>query len=486
MAWRHFQQLAGGMNYSGSDFIKNPWDLKILNGCNVDFKIGSIVKDLGYAQVGDVPQAGNKVLGLFDFRQQAGTQKIFVTINSSDDADMELKYNNAGTWTLISAGASWDGFEDCAVEMESMDQHCYFVGYDSTDNVFLPVASVIGTTFSTSTNVTNMPTAKYIKRYRDRIYIGNCIESGTLHEYRVYFSTVPVSDAITWTVADNFFDVDYSEIVTGLGSNWDRLVVFTEYTAYFYNQVSSKKVWDVGCTNHRTIRTSGQWMFWANQDGVWRSRGGEPENISGKMKSFIDAATPANFFSEVVGREYYIYIGTVTVDGITYTNTEMVFNIAHETWRLRELKDNITIYAKFSNSGSIELYHGDTDGEVMTRSKYSDSTPIYADDGTAIKAHFQHILLDLGSPQDRKRINKIITYSERAQGLLMSARVIDKNEMVLTDWKPLGQLTKYITEHTVSPNKGNFLQIQGRENSTNPYFIFDGWSCDFQLDSQNR
>lgn len=471
------------MHYDSSEFLKASDELKILNGCNVDFKLGSIVKELGYSQVGDL-SSGNNITGLFNFRQSASTQKMLATTNNAGDTALELYYSTGGNWTEITAAeTAWNTFEDAVVEMETMDGYCYFVGYDATDAVWLPVGSLTDTTFSTSTNVTNMPNAKYIKRYRDRIYIANCYINPTAYPYRVYYSTVPSSGSITWTVATNFLDVDYSEAITGLGENWDRLYIFTQFSTYGYNQTEFKKLWDIGCCNHRTIKNCGVYMLWCNFDGIQMSSGGRPVKISAKVDSFFKAGTPANYFAEIIEEEYHLYIGTVTVDDVTYTNTEIIYNIPHQTFRIRELSDNITAYAQYNNSGKMELWMGDASGEVHKRSKYSDATPVYADDGAAIKAQFQTWLLHFGEPQNRKLFKKIITYTEKAQGLKLQARVVDKNQLVLTKWFSLGELNKYVTEHTVKSDRGNFLQIQGRELSTNEAFIFDGFSVEVLRDS---
>lgn len=480
MAWQHYRNFSLGSHFNNSDAVKRPEELKLLNGCNVDYKIGSIVKDLGYSQIGNL-SSGNDITGLYNFRQSAATQKMLITTNNTADTALELYYSTGGNVTEVTdAETAWNTYEDAKVEMETMDGYCYFVGYDSTDSVWLPVASFTGTTFSTSANVTSMPNAKYVKRYRDRIYIGNCNISSTAYPYRVYYSTVPSSSSITWTVATNFLDVDYGEYITGLGENWDRLAVFTEYSTYMYNQSEWKKMFDVGCSSHRTIKNSGAYMIWANWDGVWLSTGGRPLNIINKMSDFFKGGSlgVTNYFAEVVDEEYWLYIGNATVENVTYTNVVLIYNIPHQTWRIRELADNPKIFAKYNSSGKIYLWHGDADGEIMQYAKYSDSTPIYADDGIAIKGEWQTISLDFGQPQDQKFFDKIIAYTERGQGLELYARIVDNNNKVIMEWKELGQCKKFINEFTVNPNKGNFLQIKGRDISTNPYFVFDGFSID--------
>lgn len=484
--WIHYKTFIGGLNYGNNDFMKNQWDLSMLNGCNVHEKLGSIVKDLGYSIVGSAMQANKSILGLYNFRQSLATQKMLATVDDATSDDTQLFYSTGGAWTEVTdAETAWANKAGINVEMEAMDGYCYFVGWGSTDG-FLPVASLTGTTFSTSTNVTNMPSAKYIKRYRDRVYIGNCDITGTAYPYRVYFSTVPSSGSITWTVATNFIDVDYSEGVTGLGENWDRLMVFTQFSAYGYNQTEFKKLWDVGCSNHRTIKNYGAFMFWADYNGVQVSSGGRPQKISGKVDKFFKTGTPSNYFAEIVNEEYRLYIGTVTVDEITYTNTALIYHIPSQTWRIREYANNLTTWAKYNNSGKIELWHGNSVGSVMKHSKYTDSSPVYTDNGTNINAHFKTSLLDFGVPQDVKTIKKILTYSKYAQNLKLQARVIDKNQNVLMNWKKLGELKRYITEHTVNPNKGNFLEIQGRSLDGVRGFEFDGFSIDVNKTTTNK
>ena len=62
---------------------------------------------------------------------------------------------------------------------------------------------------------------------------------------------------------------DDGEQITGLSTNWDRLVVFTEHNAYMYDQSIWKQAFAYGCSAHRTIQNHGAYMIWANYDGVW-------------------------------------------------------------------------------------------------------------------------------------------------------------------------------------------------------------------------
>lgn len=445
------------------------------------YKIGTILKRPGYSQIGDTLQANKSITGLHNFRQTASTQKILATLNNSGGTALQLFYGTGGAWTEVTdAETAWTGYEDAKVEMEDFIGYCFMVGYDSTDAVFLPNATLTGTTFGT-TNTTSMPTAKYIKRYRDRIYIANCYNVSA-QPYRVYFSSVPTAAVITWTPASDFIDVDYSEGITGLETNWDRLVIFTEYSAYMYDQDQKKKVWDLGCSNHRTIKNHGAYMFFANMDGVWVSTGGFPENISGRVADFIRSADMTSAFAEIVDEEYYLYLGAVTVNGVSYTNCAVVFNIPTGTWRVEEYYDALSIIAKFYSGGEDYLFMGATDGEVHKRGKYTDATLVSSDDGQPIHAWFQTGALGFNTPYNTHKIDKLVAYSDRAQGLMLKASVYDRNSLTLKGFDKLGTLSKVINEFQVNPKAGNFIQIEGVENSTNPYFSLFGFSLLEEID----
>lgn len=482
--------------YTFLDFIQGQYsDVSILrvpdnalylqDNVVTSYKIGAILKRPGYEQIGSTLEANKSILGLHNFRQSASVQKMLATCNDATDDDTQLFYSTGGAWTeLTGAETAWANYANIKVEMEDFIGYCFFVGHGTTDG-FLPRATLTGTTFGT-TNTTSMPGAKYIKRYRDRLYIANCDISGTAYPYRVYFSSVPSAGTITWTVASDFIDVDYSEAITGIEQNWDRLIIFTEYSAYLYDQDQKKKVWDTGCSAHRTIKNSGAYMIWANRDGVWVSSGGFPQNVAGRMIDFIRSANMTTAFAEIIDEEYYLYLGSVTVNGVSYSNCAIVFNIPTGTWRTEEYYDGLSMISKFYSSGEDYLYMGATDGEVHRRGKYTDSTLLTSDDGQPIHAWFQTGALAFETPADTKKIEKIVAYSDRAQGLLLKTRVYDRNTMALKGFNKLGNLTKVINEFQCNPRAGNFLQIEGVENSTNPYFSLFGFTILEEVDKKTK
>ena len=473
---KHYIQWLKGLQTAVSPFLMGDDELYVQDNCLISNKLGAIQKRLGYQQIGGAIQAAKPIRSLHNFRQNANIQKMLATCDDSTSDDTQLFYSTGGAWTEVTAAeTAWANEASMAVEMEDYISYCFFVGYSSTDG-FLPVGSLTGTTYGV-TNCTNMPQGKFIKRYRDRLYVAN-LYSGSALPYRVGISDLPSGATLGWTeyaAGTGYIDVDFSEAITGLESNWDKLFIFTEYTTYFYNQVQQKEAWKIGCSAHRTIKSTDTYMFWVNKDNVWQSSGGKPIPIGGKVIDFIKAGNPTNFFAEVVDEEYHLYIGDVTINGISYANCSIIYNIATKSWRVHEYYDALSSLGKFYTAGDDRLYLGCSDGEVMEMTKYTDNTPVYADDGKDIVAYFKTKQFDFGDPSIEKNVQLIKAYADRAQGLRLKAEIIDTNTSARNKVVPLGQLSQYINKW--EPNvKGNFIQIIGTESGQLPYFSFYGLS----------
>jgi hypothetical protein len=362
------------------------------------------------------------------------------------------------------------------IEMEDFIGYTFFVGYSSTDG-FLPPRTVTSTATFGTTNTTSMPNAKYIKRYRDRLYIANCDITGTAYPYRVYFSSVPSAGTITWTVASDFIDIDYSESITGIEENWDRFVIFTEKAAWFYNQDEFKKVWEIGCVNNRTIQKADDYLIWANKDNVWVSTGGKPVPIANDILELVRHSTSSNWRSAVVDGEYNLYLGATTANGLAYTNCLATYNISMGMWRWRELYDSLTAMCTRLTGGDDYLWLGTNDGEVHVKSRYIDSSPVYTDNTKAIVSHFRTKAYDFGDPSIMKFIEKVVAYAGYGGNLQLFYRVFDKNNEIDQEFKPIGTLPKVVNILADKSMSGYFIQFEGREMGTTKSWEFYGFTA---------
>jgi len=451
--------------------------LIVCNGINPSYKIGTLIKDLGYIKVGDTLQDSKNVTGLYNFRQTSAIQKVLATINNSDDNALVLKYLNGSTWTTIDTSTTYNTFEDAKTQFETFLETCFIVGYDKTDDVFLPVGSLSGTTFSTSTNVTDMPKGKYIKRYRDRLYVANCEVGSTKHSYRVYYSEIPSAGSLTWDNDNNFFDVDYGEEIKGIVNNWDRLIIFTEFSTYLYSQTSLKKIFDIGCGNNNSIQNIGVYTIFANKDNVYLTENAStPLAIGNNVRQLIQNSNQDYFESAVIDNEYILFVGNTKANGISYSNCTLIYNLQTQMWRWRTLYDNVKSMCKFTSSGDDFLYFGTDTGMVMRKSKETDTTKLYSDNGNPIVAHFMTKATDFGVPDIQKTIRQLTAYSSVPNGLILRVRIINKNQEILMPFTKIGELKNVIEDFDGLNLNGNFIQFEGKEFSSNQSFQFDGMS----------
>ena len=254
-----------------------------------------------------------------------GTKRLLIVVNKGGDAS-ELKYQNGVTWTLVTSGNVFPS--EGRIEMRTFINHVFIVGATVADSpTWATTASLAGTTYSTSTNVTDAPKARYIEVYKDLVYLANIQISSTNYPSRVFYSDDVVSSAITWT-STNWFDIneDDGDKIMGLGLNSDRLLIFKEWSLYRFDTNTVIKVSDVGTTTSRSIKNIDIYTFFFNRSGVYKYAGGRPIRISEPVQDLIDGMTSSPY--DVVGsvdREHYrLFIGDTTdEDGETHTNLEL-------------------------------------------------------------------------------------------------------------------------------------------------------------------
>lgn len=463
-----------------SRFLAQENQLTICSGVNPSYKLGELIKDTGYQQIGSTLESGKSITGLFNFRQSANLQQMLATVNDSTDDNTQLFYSTGGAWTEIAAAeTAWANKANINMDFESFIGFCFFVGYGDTDGFISPRTLTNTTTFGT-TNTTNMPNAKYIKRFGDRLYIANCDITGTAYPYRVYYSSVPSSGSISWTTSTDFFDVDYSEEITGLGALTSFLAIFTQYNVYLYTRDRLVPTeWEVGCSEYRTIQNVDSMLVWCNQDNVWATTGGRPTPIGNDILELLNNSTSSNWRSAVVDREYHLYLGNTSANGISYSNCLATYNIRTGMWRWRELADGITAMAKRWNTSLLDDYlqFGTASGDVMEKGKYTDSTVLTSDNGSEISSHFRTKAYDFGDPSIKKEIMRTVAYAERGQMLQIGYRLSDRNSQVLGKFENLGTLKNVVSVFDKKPLDGYFIEFEGKERSTLPPWKFLGFSA---------
>jgi hypothetical protein len=497
-----FFNFVDGANYGVSPFLVSQTELSELETASVSDELGLISKEPGYFIAGSaIPGRTDKSIFGFWTIYDPITQltREYAVVNNAGNTDLEL-------WSRESSIGSYTAWAEITAAEAAWTQHNRQVNFETFISKVFAVADlenpsgvIDGVSFSTTGLAANMPNAKYIKKYRDRLYVANCKKGSTNYPYRIYFSTIPAAGSITWEDV-NFIDVDFQEEITGLEANFDRLLIFTATKTYIYDQENLKLGWQVGCPYGSLIASDSVNTVWANSYGVWATvQGGQPQNIGGKVLPFLEytflnqsSAASRPYSAAMVNGEYWLYIGStpVPVKDKSYSNLALVFNFQTSGWRLRPFSSAKRAFYKFydyflnkdrllmgSSIGTIwmygtprvDWYSPTADLKAITADSYVD-----ANNNVPIASSFTLPPFKLESYDVQMYIDKIVPYVRNAGNLELTARILDNQSEALTEWFPIATLSKYQQEFSAKQIQGTLLQVRGSEIGKNTAWEFYG------------
>lgn len=500
--------FSGGVNTLVAPFLMKDSECEELVNYQTDV-IGSLKKRKGYTELGSATGAKD-VLGLHNYCQNDGSTRYFLRAYNTDvykwvdpdwtalsdtlTADLETEFEtfvNYCFWTNgTDAVHSWDGTTiytaaSGALLNEDLDTSETEFDYD-TETGTMPSAGTMvidnevitytgkaggkltgctrgceGTTAATHdndatitirTNIDSAPTGKYIKAFVDRLYISG----NSNYPSRVYYSSIPnaYSLRITWTTADDYFDVvsDDGDIVKGFGVNADRLLIFKENSLWRWSSTKAlNEVAKIGTTCNRSIATISNVTFWLHRTGVWSYFGGQVRKVSDKVKDYIDGISDfTTVCATAKGNHYQLYIGTS--NGVT--NCMLDYNIAQDSWAVHSLADVPKVFTPDTTVGSTtSQWFGTDNGEVMQWAYGND------DNGTAISTKAVTKEYPMGAPELDIEPQKLFVFSQKALGTAVKYR-IDRG-----DWETAGNLTGRCSMFSTQ-GKGKTLQYEFTETST--------------------
>lgn len=318
--------FSGGMNPKTSPLIIKDNEAELIVNFNLD-KLGMLTRRKSWGNsIGQIPQNGKNVNGLYQFNKANGTLEQFMVANNSGNTNGIIYYNDGGLWATAKTN-------DTA---SKKTRFATFVDYAFRVNGSDVVAS---TTNSTSWGTTNCPatiTPNFIAVFQDRVYVAN---GGSATGSRFWFSSLPSAGAITWDTSADFVDVnpDDGDQITALENNGNRLLIFKNRAMYrwVFGQVEPDRVIGVGTSSQESVKTNFDIgiTFFANQQGVYAYTGGRPKLISRKIQPWINVVSNwTNVYGEVDDDHYYLAVGDLTLDGKTITNAMLVYTISLDAW----------------------------------------------------------------------------------------------------------------------------------------------------------
>jgi len=344
-----------GINRDVSSFLNTEGEY--LEAQNVvTNKIGVLKKSGDYEIKGVQITDNYSILGGVDWLRADGTHTHLVVCDGGSVADI-YKYITT-TWTAQSQSLTKTAkvrFAQCL----SLDT-LFAVNYsDST-------RSYNGSAWSTSTNVTGCPKAKFIIEFGSRIYVLNCVVGATSYPTRAYRSST-TETTITWDTTNDW--ILYDDVITGVGKNGENMFVGCQNSIYIFTLNDDKyQVSGHGCVSHEGITTYGSTTYWPARDGMYSFNGGDDKKISMAVQDYWDAIPEANLpeiQAKVLGHHLYVYIGDVTIDGRALANVMFDYDILRNDWNKLSLASECKNLHLYVTTSGNRLFFGDDDGNVF-------------------------------------------------------------------------------------------------------------------------
>lgn len=431
-----------------------------------------------------------KILAIGGLNTSTGTEKLVAL------KDRHFFTLVGSTWTKASGAGINLTDQTRAYHDEFLDMQFWVNGVDAN-------RTYNGSTWSTTTNVTDSPIGKYVKSFGTRLYLANIIiaagASNLAFKSRVWFSNLPQQDSSgNWTISwglesgsdmgstaasavvtsagssfksrglkvgdplyiisgnnakkytissidsetqltltenvtnttsnqtfwagGNWFDVktDDSDVITGLGENAGRLLVFKQDSLHRWDGASLEQIKQVpGTTAQNSVVNLRGFTFYFHPSGIWRYNGQTSELISEPVWDLVEAIDSTNY-GEVVGwtdNAHFIklYVGTTSANLNTdlpaITHCVIVYDLTMNSYSTMSLGTGISAACNATESAVKKIFAGATDGNVYQLETGNDF------DGSAIPFRLRTHPYYPISPEAVVELSRIEIFAQRGENL---------------------------------------------------------------------
>lgn len=389
-------------------------------------KIGVLQKSFDYSIKGTQIVDNYSIIGALDFQRNDGTHEHVVAVDGASNADIYIY------------GTDW------ATQSQSLTKanDVSFAYSPTIDTLFAcnyadATRSYNGTSWSTSTNVTDAPKAKYIISWGDRVYLLNCKIDADEYPSRAYRSCAVETEA-TWDTTNDY--IQFEDVITGVGTNGENMFVGCQNSTYIFTLADGKyKVSDIGCVSNDSIVTHGNYTFYAADDGFYAYNGGDTFKVSSQIQSYWDKIPVANWDSiqaVVKGNHIYVFIGDITApwdSSETLSNVIFDFNVLQNNWNRGQLGTACTNLHAYITSEGRKVFMGDDDGNVFEM--FDDSGQ---QNGADYSSHVETSWIYGSGPNIMDDYSELWGYGEYLSGLGVQYKTEERN-----DWSDLvGELNE--------------------------------------------
>ena len=459
---KFYKDHSGGMVSSMNPVLVLQNVVKI--GLNVDFdvEIGSAVTRLGTGIVDSQLVAGMNILGLHNFRDADGSNHaLLATVNASGGATSVVYKVGTGTirtGLTASRKMRFVSFLDSVLMINGVDAEASYDG-----------ASVITT--GGAFDLANIPSSNTVSfgiEWLDRVYLAG----DTAQPDRLYYSSTPVSGAVSWTSGNGYIDIEPEDGgggLKGIGKIPGFLLIFKERSIKRWNFDSAfpETLIDLGTPSHESIINAGgicAFFSASSRDtrGFYITNGDRPTPISHdrlrNIKTWVDAI-PVSAEANIAGwgnsRFFAWSIGDVTVDGVAYTNVVVRWNRVLDQWSVRSYPSEFKVFSPYvDGSGNNTVVGGDDNGQVIEIDKPATYTDYNA---TLIPYEIQYHPDNFGYNQSKSISSSVVVNSKNMQGGFVEVDG-EKERYVLPPIKE-----RQISELLIGkPIKGNVMSFSVR------------------------
>ena len=421
---------------------------------------GSVTQRLGTTQLGDT--IGQTINGLHNHRSSsASNHQLLAAANGSI-----YRLNGSSFASMISGLSS-----SAKVRfLTYLDNVVFFNGIDQPQSSTTP-----GVWVSTGGNldVGSWPRDKFASTINTRAASwGRSTDPDTLH----LSSLASSSGAISWSSGNKDIQVypnDGGGNSTGITGNGRVILLFKERGLYRYDDSELQRIGFVGTTSHESIVTDDNGITYffgqgSNGVGFYMTNGGRPVKISRAIIKYVEAIS-SSFYENIAaftdGSKIEWSIGSITIDGITYTNAYLVYFISEQSWSVYNRADRFRVFSQYINSDSaITTVGGDTDGMVQTLDSGN------TDNGSAISSECEFSSLVFTTRGRTKTVSEICTYAEHYQGMELMMKMDKKT------YQKIGSINKRNRYFKGFPIlRGNELFVKIIATNTGEPFQLDGF-----------
>lgn len=470
-----YRDHSGGMVAEINETLGLPNVVKI--GLNVDFdvEIGSAVTRLGTGIIGSQLVDNMSILGLQDFRDADGSNHaLLAAINASGGATSVVY--KVGTGTIVtgltaSKKMRFVTFLDSILMINGADAERSYDGVSviTTGGAF-DLANVPGS------NLCNLGL-----EWLSRVYLAG----DTANPDRLYYSSTPVSGAISWTSGNGYIDIepeDGAGGIKGLGKVPGFLLVFKErsMTRWNFDSAFPESLIDLGTPSHESVISAGgicAFFSASSRDtrGFYITNGDRPTPISHdrlrNIKKWVDAipvASEANVAGWGTSRYFAWSVGDLTVDGVAYTNVVLRWNRILDQWSVRSYPSEFKVFSSYvDGSGNNTIVGGDDDGQIIELDKSGTYTDYNAQ---PIQFHVEYHEENFGFNQTKSIGKQFVVNSKNMKGARFEIDTeekkyhigqVDKRISVLdSDQDIKDNLFRFSIKGTVSGAQGVLKEIE--------------------------